>query len=115
MAYTGPIALNGTSGSVLLANINRSSRVNQSYQACVMLTLVSGSGTYTLAVSPDGGTTKITLRDKNGSAISLTATGYANIEISGYTNNNKTPLQLYAVLASGTSAVGNINVFDNNG
>ena len=115
MAYTGPIPLNGTSGNALLVNVNRSSRVNQSYQACVMLTLVSGAGTYTLAVSPDGGTTKIPLRDKNGSAVSLTASGYANIEISGYSNNNKVPLQVYAVLASGTAAVGNINVFDNNG
>ena len=115
MAYTGPIALNGTSGSALLVNINKANRVNQTYQACVMLTLVSGTGTYTLAVSPDGGTTKIPLKDKNGTAISLTASGYANIEIAGYSNNNKVPLQVYAVLASGTAAVGNINVFDNNG
>lgn len=115
MAYTGAIPLNGTSGTALLVNINKANRVNTSYQAIVMLTLVSGAGTYTLAVSPDGGTTKIPLKDKNGNAISLTATGYANVEICGFSNNNNKPLQLYAVLASGTAAVGNINVFDNNG
>lgn len=114
MAYN-KLNLVASSAGALLTNINHANRVNQTYQALVCVSGTFGGGTATLAVSPDGGTTLITLKDKLGSAISLTANGYANIEIAGYSNNNTKPLQVYAVLTGATSPNLNFTVFDNMG
>jgi hypothetical protein len=114
MAYSKINLVASTTGA-LLVNVNAANRVKDSFLSCVMAYGNFGSGTLTLAVSPDGGTTFLPLKDKTGAAISLTSNGYANIEICGFTNNNTHPLQVHAVLTGATSPNLNIASFDNMG
>lgn len=72
-----------------------------------------GSGTVTLFVSPDGGTTKVPLKDaQSGTAMSTTAGAMFTARLgNGSANSDK--LIIYATLAGSTNANLNIAVFDN--
>jgi hypothetical protein len=72
-----------------------------------------GSGTVTLFVSPDGGTTKIALKDAiSGTAISNAAAAMNTIRLAnGGTNSDN--LILYATLAGSTNPALTVAIFDN--
>lgn len=114
MAYN-KLTLSANTTGTLLTNVNHANRVNQTYQALITFTGTFGSGTVSLAVSPDSGVTLIVLKDKLGNSISFASNAYANIELGGYTNKNNLPLQIYAVLTGATSPSLNITSFDNMG
>jgi hypothetical protein len=71
-------------------------------------------GTVTLQMSPDGGTTKINLRDVTGTIASITAADAYNIEL-GFGGTNGDNIKLYATMdGSSESTTGvNVAVFDN--
>lgn len=102
-------------GNTKIGSVNAGNRDKLTWQALVCVNGTFGGGTVTLAVSPDNGTTLLTLKTKMENALSLTANGYANIEIAGFPNNNTVPLNVYAVLAGATSPAVTVTVFDNMG
>jgi len=72
-----------------------------------------GSGTVTLFASPDGGTTKVALKDAiSGTAITTTAAAMFTLRLgSGSTNSDN--IILYATLAGSTNPALNVAIFDN--
>lgn len=71
-----------------------------------------GSGTVALKLSPDGGTTKISLKDSAG-AIAITSNDVVDMPISGYSDKNNESLTIYASLSGATSPSITIEVWDN--
>lgn len=73
-----------------------------------------GGGTVTLFVSPDGGTTKVPLKDwVSGTAVSVGTTGAINFLRLGAGGTNSDNLIIYATLAGSTSPVLALAIFDN--
>lgn len=102
-----------TTTGTQIGTVQHGNRALAQWSALVLASGTWGSGTLTLAISPDGGTTLITLKDKLGNAISLTGNGYANIEVCGFSNLNASALTIWAVLAGATSPNLNVIVADN--
>lgn len=73
-----------------------------------------GSGTVTLFVSPDGGTTKVPLLNTAGTAISIAAAAMAMFRLAGSGSTNSDSMMIYATLAGSTNANLNVTVYDNN-
>ncbi len=94
--------LTGTTDNVLLANIV-TPRSNDGFGGTLFMKINSGSGTITFQISPDGGTTKYTLKDLSGNDLTGTANFYGSF-VCGISNKNNDGLQIYADLSSGTSA-----------
>lgn len=73
-----------------------------------------GSGTVTLFVSPDGGTTKIALKDAiSGTAISVATTAAMNTVRLGSGSTLSDNLIIYATLAGSTNPALTLAIFDN--
>ena len=70
-----------------------------------------GSGTVTIKVSPDGGTTLITAQKADGTDVTFTADGVQNVEL-GF-GNSQEGMDIYAVMAGSTSPTVNVTIFDN--
>lgn len=71
-----------------------------------------GSGTVTLQASPDGGTTKINLRDVAGTLVNIVDNDAYNIRL-GNGNSLGDSITLYATMAGATSPSVQVDVFDN--
>lgn len=69
-------------------------------------------GTVTLQMSPDGGATKINIRDVTGTIASITANDAYNIEL-GLGSTNGDNIKLYATMDGSTSPDVSVAVFDN--
>lgn len=108
--YTSTIVADG---STLLCTIDRNRNL-PSFMATVCAYGTFGSGTLILQISPDGGTTKLTIKDNNSVAISLTASGTANIELLTGSKNTD-GLQLYATLTGSTNPSITVATFSNVG
>lgn len=73
-----------------------------------------GGGTITLFASPDGGTTKIALKDAiSGTAISVAATAAMNTLRLGSGSTNDDNIIIYATLAGSTNPAMTVAIFDN--
>jgi hypothetical protein len=73
-----------------------------------------GGGTVTLFASPDGGTTKIALKDAiSGNAISVATTAAMNTIRLGSGSKNDDNIIIYATLASSTNPALTLAIFDN--
>lgn len=73
-----------------------------------------GGGTITLFVSPDGGTTKIALKDSiSGTAISVASAAAMNSVRLGNGANNNDQLIIYSTLAGSTNPALTVAIFDN--
>lgn len=73
-----------------------------------------GGGTMTLFVSPDGGTTKIALKDSiAGTAISVASTAAMNTVRLGNGDKNNEFLIIYATVAGSTNPALTVAIFDN--
>ncbi len=90
-------------------------RTSDKYLATVSIYGTFGSGTVTLFMSPDNGTTKIALIDDlTGVAFSLTAARCFDIEMgTGDGSAGTSEIKLYATLAGATNPSLNITVHDN--
>lgn len=82
------------------------------YFATIALQGTFGGGTVTLQMSPDGGTTKIGLKDQTGVAYSATANDTIDIQL-GTGGGNADQILLYATNTGGTGISMTATVFDN--
>lgn len=73
-----------------------------------------GSGTITYKISPDGGTTKIALKDASGTSITSTADDNFTINLAGGSTNTDAP-KLYVTMAGATNPSVTVVLYDNNG
>lgn len=71
-----------------------------------------GGGTLSYAISTDGGTTKVAMKDISGSSYSATANDSVNISTGVSNHNGREPI-IYAVLTGATSPSITIDVLDN--
>lgn len=72
-----------------------------------------GGGTVAMKISPDGGTTKIAMKDFTGTAITGTAAYVFNTQPIGNPNRNQDTLTIYASLSGSTSPTIIVDIFDN--
>lgn len=99
--------------STVLANIHRRAD-SQSYAGSFFAQGTFGSGTVTLQVSIDGGTTKITVKDVLGNNVSLSANGYQNFVLGNpSTDLGADQITLYATLVGSTNPSLTVALFDN--
>lgn len=112
MKHTATIDANE---SVKLCEVQRSTGLDL-FEATVMVYGGGGnnfgSGTVTLQASPDGGTTKINLRDVAGTLVSITDDDAYNIRL-GNGNNLADTITLYATMAGATAPTVQVAVYDN--
>lgn len=80
------------------------------YMATIMVSGTWGGGTIAWKVSPDGGTTKLTMKDASGTAYASTADDNFTINLG---NGDTESPQFYASLTGATSPSLTITVFDN--
>jgi hypothetical protein len=92
--------------------IARKPRNADKYIATIAASGTFGGGTFKVQMSPDGGTTKIDLKDQSGSAWSATANDVINIEL-GDCGTLSDGIILYGVNTGGTGINMTVNVFDN--
>lgn len=85
------------------------------WQATAFVYGTFGSGTVTLHVSPDGGTTKVPLLNTAGTAISIaSASAMARTQLAGSGSENDDSMLIYATLSGSTNANLNVTIYDNN-
>lgn len=88
--------------------------VAQVWEATSFVYGTFGGGTVTLFVSPDGGTTKVALKDwVSGTAVSVATTAAMNFLRLGNGGTNSDNLILYATLAGSTNPALTVAIFDN--
>lgn len=73
-----------------------------------------GGGTITYKISPDGGTTKIPLKDASGSSITSNADDNFTINLAAGAKNSDAP-KLYVTMAGSTNPAVTVVLYDNNG
>lgn len=71
-----------------------------------------GSGTITYYLSPNGGTTKVPLKDLTGTTVTSTADDNVNVQL-GNSNVNSTELSVWATLAGATNPSLTVSMYDN--
>lgn len=72
-----------------------------------------GSGTVTLQASPDDGTTKIGMKDFNGTTISATANSVWPLAPMGNGNENDEYISIYANITGSTNPSLTVTIWDN--
>lgn len=101
--------------SVYLCTANRGAG-QDTYEVTVFVTGGGGnnfdSGTVTIQASPDGGTTKVTLKDTGGNTVSITTDDVYNVKV-GHSGKLGEEIELYATMAGSTSPTVDVTVFDN--
>lgn len=109
MKYTTNLAAQNT--SVKVCDIIRR-READDWIATVVLTGTFGSGTVSLQISTDGGTTKATL-NQEGTATAASATAAIALNIKCGNSSTNEPAELYATIATATNPDVDIVVYDN--
>jgi len=97
--------------SVLITSVSRGTEMD-AYEITVFVTGGFGGGTTTIQASPDGGTTKVTLKDVAGNVVSITEDDVYNIRL-GYAGKLGEEIEIYATMAGATAPAVNIAAFDN--
>lgn len=105
--YTATITADG---STQLAVIQRRKDAPR-WMGTVSLSGTFGSGTYTLQWSPDGGTTKISIPDANGTT-GYTAATVLNLDLGNGSHLTDSPI-LYVLCAGSTNPSVTVTLFDN--
>lgn len=111
MAKQTPVVFSVDAANTRICTVNRPSSAEE-YFATVLISGTFGSGTVTMFISPDGGTTKVALKDIGNTAISATAAAMFNIRLGNGATNSDAPI-LYATLAGSTNPTITVAVFDN--
>jgi hypothetical protein len=89
-------------------------REHNDWQATAFVYGTFGSGTVTLHVSPDGGTTKVPLLNTAGTAISIaTAGAMVRTQLAGNESFNGQAMKIYATLSGSTAPALNVVIYDN--
>jgi hypothetical protein len=97
--------------SVEICSVSRGTDMD-AYEVTVFATGAFGSGTVTIQASPDGGTTKVTLKDVGGTTVSITQDDVYNIRL-GYAGKLGEEIKLYATMQGATDPDVAITAFDN--
>lgn len=97
--------------SVEICTVSRGTDMD-AYETTVFATGTFGSGTLTLQASPDGGTTKVTLKDVGGTTVSITADDVYNIRL-GYAGKLGEEIKIYATMQGATNPNVVVTAFDN--
>lgn len=108
MLFTNTLSADG---SVLLGTVHRR-RGGYDYLATILVYGTWGSGTITYYLSPNGGTTKIAMKDLSGTTITSTADDNVNVQLgTGHTNTDD--LSIWATLAGATNPSLTLKLYDN--
>lgn len=111
MKYTTTFAADAS--LTYVCTVERRKSDANDYFANVFVYGTFGSGTVTLFVSPDGGTTKIPLKDaQSGTAISTAAAAMFSIRLGNGTKLTDAPI-IYATLTGSTNPALTVALFDN--
>lgn len=101
--------------SKLLATVGRGASMD-AYEITVFVTGGGGNdfggGTVTIQASPDGGVTKVTLRDVAGTIVSITDDDVYNVRL-GYAGTLGGEIQIFATMAGATAPTVDVVGFDN--
>lgn len=97
--------------NVLLCDAIRNPETNM-WEATIFVYGTFGGGTVNLQASPDGGTTKINLRDVTGTVVAVTANDAYNLRL-GEAGRNGAAIKVYATISGATSPSVSVDVFDN--
>lgn len=89
-------------------------RASNDYEGTAFASGTFGSGTITLFVSPDGGTTKVPLLNTSNTAISIATAAMASFRLAGSGSTNADSMIIYATLAGSTNPNLNVTIYDNN-
>lgn len=105
-------ALLNANESVEICPVSRGTEMN-AFETTVFVTGDFDGGTVTIQASPDGGATKVTLKDVAGTVVSITEDDVYNIRL-GYAGKLGQEIILYATMAgSGGSPDVDVVAFDN--
>lgn len=104
------VNITGTTDNQLLGRI-RSARGLSGFGGSVYVKINSGSGTVKIQTSPDGGTTKYTVKDTGGVEIETSSNAFFNF-VHGVPNSNSDFIDIYADLSSGSNADIDVILFD---
>lgn len=107
--YTVTISGNG---DTQICNIKRPSGADN-WVGTVFIYGTFGSGTITLQLSPNAGTTKITAKDSSGTAVTATANDIRVIPVSGTGSSNSENISIWVNMAGSTSPSVTVEVWDN--
>lgn len=108
--YTATITADG---DYFLCNLTKSSTNNEYRFSANVYGSTFGSGTVTLKISTDGGTTKTAMMDASGSPIASTAADNYTGQWGNGSTNNDAP-KLYATMTGSTNPSVTYDFFDNN-
>lgn len=97
--------------SVEICSVRKRQEVDM-YEATIFAAGAFGGGTITIQASPDGGTTKVNLRDISGSVVAITQDDAYNVRL-GFADKLGEEIKLYATMAGGAAQDVDVTVFDN--
>lgn len=92
--------------------VARRGNLTDMYETTILATGEFGGGTVTIQASPDGGATKINLRDITGEVVAITAADAYNVRL-GLAGKLGEELELYATMAGATAPAVTLWTFDN--
>jgi len=104
--------LTTAAADTFICNVNKK-RDFYTWQATFFAWGTFGSGTVNWLISPDGGTTKIAMKDASGTAYTSTTNDDFTANLGGGSTNSDC-IKVYATLTGSTGATVNLAVFDNN-
>jgi hypothetical protein len=107
--YTATFAADGTA---FICNVVKPRNLPM-WQATIFVYGTFGAGTIAWQWSPDGGTTKLALKDFSGTALTTTTNDSLPVQL-GTGDKNSDRVKLYAVLTGSTAPSLTVGVFDNN-
>lgn len=100
-------------GDVAICQIDRRRADTNAWQASVFAYGTFGSGTLVLKASPDGGTTKVAMKDFTGTAISGTAAYTFNTQPMGNGSHLADFITIYVSMSGSSSPAVTVALFDN--
>lgn len=98
-------------GSFLLTTVYKNRTYNM-YYGTIIAAGTFGGGTLTFTVSPDGGATKVPMKDITGNVTSLTAGGMANVPF-GVGSRIDDGIQVFATMTGSTTPSVTVSIFSN--
>lgn len=100
-------------GDTAICQIDRRRADTNAWQGSIFAYGVFGSGTVAMKMSPDGGTTKIAMKDFNGTAITGTSAYAFNTQPLGNGSHLGDFITIYASLSGSTNPSITVDLFDN--
>lgn len=100
-------------GDTQICQIDRKRADTNNWQATVFMYGTFGSGTLLIKFSPDQGTTKLAVKDWNGTAISATSSAVFAMQPAGNGSALGDYITVYASMSGSTNPSVKVDLFDN--